>query len=395
MARERPSRFKSGFNRQDDEDAGEIEKAQDYRESGSGQKESEVLFPWMDEAFQKMIIHQSVKKLRSRSDRNCEEGNNETDEDELDSATLFSRYWEQNLEKNNEYLQMVFGPQCPLLTKVSTKNKAPQNIITKDDVYTLYVRSVEARQYGRYREAFQLLRPTMPFLATNHLVWIRITEMCIFELFEETWDFLDIYTRLFQDRPKNYYPSHRRQMNEIRQRHNDMNLRFAYIASNVAYTLCKLSESHSDCFSATQNHAFLMLKMRKYREALDAISYFLKKTEECQAATDQIEHMLLYKAEAKYYLGKYDRAIEYSLKVQKDAQNCRLKMRAEMLLAMAYLKKNNYKLSYQYVMGLVSCYRLDDFMVENVALFGVTLAHKMKNYPMLQTFLKLLQDCVH
>lgn len=48
----------------------------------------------------------------------------------------------------------------------------------------LYCQGLEAHHEGHYREMFDRIRPCMPFLNTNVLVWIRISEALIYEFYE-------------------------------------------------------------------------------------------------------------------------------------------------------------------------------------------------------------------
>ncbi|CAB3408322.1 unnamed protein product [Caenorhabditis bovis] len=268
------------------------------------------------------------------------------------------------------------------------ENEDPQREVALPDVYQLYTCALDAHLFGRYREAFALLKPTMPFLATSPILWIRITEACICEFYEETFMFTDTYERLFFNKPRINELSNRRSFNEMRPRHPDMTPHYAESAACMALTMAKCSKNPVIQYSAAQNFAFMMLKLRKYRDALDIIQWIVVTIGNRALPMAQMSILLLYKAEAHYYLGDYSKAIETAIRVTKHYEFPTFRSRALMILAMSYIKRMNYKKAYEYIMETLDVQDLCVPMLENVALLGVHLSYVMNNIPMLQVFLE-------
>lgn len=59
--------------------------------------------------------------------------------------------------------------------------------------------------------------------------------------------------------------------------------------------------------------------------------------------------LLTYKAEGMIGIGRYNRAIEYALRVMNAAKCARARQRATMLVVMAYMRKRNYLKAHEYV----------------------------------------------
>uniref|UniRef100_A0A8R1I8X6 Uncharacterized protein n=1 Tax=Caenorhabditis japonica TaxID=281687 RepID=A0A8R1I8X6_CAEJA len=130
------------------------------------------------------------------------------------------------------------------------------------------------------------------------------------------------------------------------------------------------------------------------REAIDAIDFSVEKYEKAEPWQDEICILLTYKAEGMIGIGRYNRAIEYCLRVLSATTSTRTRHRATMLMAMAYMRKNNFKKAHEFVMSLLADGRLDEVMLENVTLLGLNLAHLMGNTEMFKRFELLLQRIV-
>ncbi|PIC51522.1 hypothetical protein B9Z55_002003 [Caenorhabditis nigoni] len=220
------------------------------------------------------------------------------------------------------------------------------------DIMMLYSRGLEALHDGRYRETFDRIRPCIPYLNTNVLVWIRISESLIFEFYEEVWEFTDIYTRLFERCPRRYLPSIRRRCNELRQRHEDMTIQYAELATLMMFSLAKYSIREPVHFAAASIRGFLLLKLKKYAEAIEVVDFVITKYDRPDEWKDNLSTLITYKAEGMLGIGRYNRAIEYCLRIIKETKSCRAKHRALMLIAMAYMRKSNFKKAHEYVLAL-------------------------------------------
>ncbi|CCH63919.1 TPR_REGION domain-containing protein [Caenorhabditis elegans] len=263
------------------------------------------------------------------------------------------------------------------------------------DILLLYSRGLEAHHDGRYREMFERLRPCIPYFNTNVLVWIRISEALIYEYYEETWEFNDIYDRLFEKQPHHYMPSVRRRCNEMRPRHPDMTLRFAETATLMCFALAKQSSREPVHYAAAALHGFMLLKLRKYSEAIEAVNFAVERYDRAGEWQDDLAILLTYKAEGMIGIGRYNRAIEYALRVMNAAKCARARQRATMLVVMAYMRKRNYLKAHEYVIKLLKEGKLDEVMLENVALLGLNLAHLMGNMKLFKRFESMLQRIVY
>ncbi|ULU12093.1 hypothetical protein L3Y34_015441 [Caenorhabditis briggsae] len=263
------------------------------------------------------------------------------------------------------------------------------------DIMMLYSRGLEALHDGRYRETFDRIRPCIPYLNTNVLVWIRISESLIFEFYEEVWEFTDIYTRLFERCPRRYLPSIRRRCNELRQRHEDMTIQYAELATLMMFSLAKYSIREPVHFAAASIRGFLLLKLKKYAEAIEVVDFVITKYDRPDEWKDNLSTLITYKAEGMLGIGRYNRAIEYCLRIIKETKSCRAKHRAIMLIAMAYMRKSNFKKAHEYVLMLLKEDKLDENMMENVALLGLNLAHLMGNRELFKKFEEMLQRIVY
>uniref|UniRef100_A0A1I7T254 TPR_REGION domain-containing protein n=1 Tax=Caenorhabditis tropicalis TaxID=1561998 RepID=A0A1I7T254_9PELO len=212
---------------------------------------------------------------------------------------------------------------------------------------------------------------------------------------EEVWEFADIYTRLFQGKPPRHVSSLRRRLNELRPRHDDMNLRFAETATLMTFALAKQSSREPVHYSAASLHGFLLLKMKKYTEAIEVVDFVLSLYDKAETRIDDLAILITYKAEALIGIGRFNRAIKYCNRVIKGATSVRARHRATMLIAIAYMRKNNFKRAHEHVIVLLSEGRLDEQMIENVALLGLNLAHLMGNMELFNKFENMLQQIVY
>lgn len=267
--------------------------------------------------------------------------------------------------------------------------------IAAADILMLYTRGLEAHHDGRYREMFSRIRPCVPFYNTNVLVWIRISEALVYEFYEEVWEFADIYTRLFEKFEHQYTPSVRRRCNELRPRHEDMNMNYAETATLIMFSLAKNSIREPVHYSATALRTFLLLKQKRFTEALETVDFAIKKYDKNDGWVENLAVLLTYKTEGLLGIGRYNRAIEYCLRIMKESSNQRVKQRATMLIAMAYMRKNNFKKAHEYVLSILNEERLDEHMMENIALLGLNLAHLMGNVKLLKKFEHMLQLIVY
>ncbi|KAF1770553.1 hypothetical protein GCK72_002372 [Caenorhabditis remanei] len=263
------------------------------------------------------------------------------------------------------------------------------------DILMLYSRGLEAHHDGCYREMFHRIRPCIPYFNTNVLVWIRVSEALIYEFYEEVWEFKDSYKRLFAGCDRRYVASLRRRCNELKARHPDMNLRFAETATLMTFALAKHSSREPVHYAAATLHGFLLLKLKKYTEAIETVNFILMKYDKTGECVDSLTLLLTYKAEGMIGIGRYNRAIEYCLRVVATTTTVRAKHRALMLITMAYMRKNNFKKAHEYVILLLSDGQLDENMLENVALLGLNLAHLMGNMELFKRFEKMLQRIVY
>ncbi|CCH63921.1 MalT-like TPR region domain-containing protein [Caenorhabditis elegans] len=212
---------------------------------------------------------------------------------------------------------------------------------------------------------------------------------------EETWEFNDIYDRLFEKQPHHYMPSVRRRCNEMRPRHPDMTLRFAETATLMCFALAKQSSREPVHYAAAALHGFMLLKLRKYSEAIEAVNFAVERYDRAGEWQDDLAILLTYKAEGMIGIGRYNRAIEYALRVMNAAKCARARQRATMLVVMAYMRKRNYLKAHEYVIKLLKEGKLDEVMLENVALLGLNLAHLMGNMKLFKRFESMLQRIVY
>ncbi|CAI2301718.1 unnamed protein product [Caenorhabditis sp. 36 PRJEB53466] len=316
------------------------------------------------------------------------------------SSTMASQ-WISHMKKSFKKRPIVLSEEQQLsILRVCGRPPELFHLLSPKDeplheILQLYHRGLEAHHDGRYREGFELLRPCIPYLNTNILIWIRVSEALVYEFYEETWEFTDIYARLFANHPRIYRSSEQRRNNELRPRHDDMNLRFAEAALLLTFVLSKNSHREPVHFAAATLYSFLLLKMKRYTEAIETIDYIVEIYDKSTEWQDEYTILLTYKAEAMIGIGRYNRAIEYSLRVLGMTQSHRLKHRAWMLAAIAYMRKKNFKKAYDCVLKIFSEGKLDEVMLENVALLGLNLAHLMGNSDLSKRFTLMLGRIVY
>lgn len=367
-----------------------------YEGEGTFQTAADCLRMMEDSVRSEADITELMEKFRRKSDKGDLTGLTSTAT--TVSSTMASQWLHHMKRTFKRHAISLTDEQQGILKKMVHEELYPQHGSTEisiRDILMLYSRGLEAHHDGRYREMFDRLRPCIPYFNTNVLVWIRISEALIFEFYEEVWEFRDIYRRLFTGREREHNTSIRRRCNELRPRHHDMNLRFAETATLMTYALAKQSNREPVHYAAASLHGFLLLKLKKYTEAIEAVNFVMKQYDNPASWQDDLAILITYKAEGMIGIGRYNRAIKYCLRVAKSTKSVRAKHRATMLMAMAYMRKNNFKKAHEYVIILLNEGQLDENMLENVALLGLNLAHLMGNMDLFKNFEQMLQRIVY
>lgn len=349
-----------------------------------------------DSSTQEDELNAAAKRLLDDSEGNITDGL--TSSATTVSSTMANQWLNHMKRSFKRHSIALSEEQQEMLKRMVTEELYPQHGTTEiaaGDILMLYSRGLEAHHDGRYREMFSRIRPCIPFYNTNVLVWIRISEALIYEFYEEVWEFTDIYTRLFESFPHRYTPSIRRRCNELRRRHDDMNLHYAETATLIMFCLAKNSSREPVHYAAASLRGFLLLKQKKYTEAIETVDFVIKKYDKADEWQDSLSVLITYKAEGMLGIGRYNRAIEYCLRVNKETKNMRAKQRALMLIAMAYMRKNNFKKAHEYVVLILNEERLDEHMMENIALLGLNLSHLMGNIELFRRFENMLRLIVY
>lgn len=367
-----------------------------YEGEGSLQAAADCLRMMEDSVRDETDISELMEKFRRKTEKGELGGLSST---ATTVSSSMASQWITHMKRTFKRHALALSEEQQLaLKKLVNDELYPQHGSTDvsiRDILMLYSRGLEAHHDGRYREMFERVRPCIPYFNTNVLVWIRISEALIYEFYEEVWEFSDIYTRLFEGCDRIYVSSRRRRCNELRPRHGDMNLHFAETATLMTFALAKQSSREPVHYAAASLHGFLLLKLKKYKEAIEAVDFVIDLYDKEEHWQDELAILITYKAEAMIGIGRLNRAIKYCLRVTKAVTSVRARHRATMLITMAYMRKNNFKKAYEYVIILLSEGRLDEHMLENVALLGLNLAHLMGNMELFKNFELMLQKIVY